>query len=151
MMQLAGVHHLDKPPAQVWAALFDTETLAAAIPGCEALEQIDENSFAATVKLKIGPVSARFKGTVEISDINAPYSCTLSGKGNGGIAGFATGSAQVLLASEDDMTVLTYSAEAAVGGKLAALGNRMLKTTADRLANEFFANFAKLVSGHAEA
>lgn len=145
-MELTGTHKLNLPPEVVWSALFEPDVLKGAIPGCEGLEQIGENSFAATVKLKIGPVSARFKGDVELSDMVPPRSCVLSGKGSGGIAGFAKGSAKVELVPQDGGTVLTYTAEAALGGKLASLGSRMIQSTANKLANEFFTSFSQTLN-----
>ncbi|TDE37957.1 CoxG family protein [Antarcticimicrobium sediminis] len=140
-MELNGSQTLAATPDQVWSALFDRAVLEQAIPGCESLEQTSDTSFSAVVKLKIGPVSARFKGDVELSDIAPGLSCTLSGKGSGGIAGFAKGAARVTLTPQGAQTVLDYTADVAVGGKLAALGNRLIKATAQKLTGEFFANF----------
>jgi uncharacterized protein len=140
-MELEGSQTLAATSDQVWSALFNGEVLAQAIPGCESLVQNSETSFSAVVKLKIGPVSARFKGDVEISDIVSHTSCTLSGKGSGGIAGFAKGAARVVLVPENGVTVLNYTADVSVGGKLAALGNRLIRSTAQKLTSEFFTNF----------
>lgn len=145
-MELTGSHSLTQPPETVWRALFDPEVLARAIPGCETLAQTSDDAFAATVKLKIGPVSARFKGEVELADKEPPFACTLSGKGSGGIAGFAKGAARVTLAPEGTGTVLSYTAEAALGGKLAALGSRLIQATAAKLADEFFTRFADVLN-----
>ena len=150
-MELTGTHELNQPPEVVWAALFDPATLRDAIPGCEVLDQTDDNAFAATVKLKIGPVSARFKGDVELSEMVPPHSCLLSGKGSGGIAGFAKGSARVELMPREGGTVLTYTADAALGGKLASLGSRLIQSTANKLANEFFTNFSQALNGETDA
>ncbi|SDU18270.1 CoxG family protein [Stappia sp. ES.058] len=149
-MELEGTQELNADPQTVWAALFDRDVLERAIPGCETLEQTSETEFAATVKLKVGPVSARFMGGVELSDIVPLVSCILSGKGSGGIAGFARGAARVALEQDGEMTRLTYTAEAAVGGKLASLGNRLIKSTAQKLAGEFFANFQKILAERTE-
>lgn len=146
-MELTGEHRLNQPPEVVWAALFDNATLAVAIPGCEQLEQTAENAFAATVKIKIGPVAARFKGDVELSEMVPPMSCLLSGKGSGGVAGFARGSAQVVLTAIEEGTLLTYTADAALGGKLASLGSRLIQSTANRLANDFFTTFSQVLNG----
>ncbi|WIY24736.1 CoxG family protein [Parasedimentitalea psychrophila] len=149
-MELLGSQNLAATPDQVWAALFDRDVLEQSIPGCESLEQTSDTSFVAVVKLKIGPVSARFKGEIELSDIDPGKSCTLSGKGSGGIAGFAKGAALVTLTPEGDYTVLDYTADVAVGGKLAALGNRLIKSTAKKLTDEFFANFTKALTAEEE-
>jgi carbon monoxide dehydrogenase subunit G len=142
-MELTGRHELTQPPEVVWAGLFDAATLAESIPGCEELDQTSDTTFAATVKLKIGPVSAKFKGDVELSEMVAPRSCVLSGRGSGGMAGFAKGSARVELAAENGGTILTYTADAALGGRLASLGSRLIQSTANKLANEFFTNFSQ--------
>lgn len=149
-MELEGRQPLAATPDQVWSALFDRDVLAQAIPGCESLEQTSDTSFKAVVKLKIGPVSARFKGEVELSDIEVGKSCILSGKGTGGIAGFAKGSAKVTLTPEGADTILDYTADVSVGGKLAALGNRLIKATATKLTGEFFANFDRALTGEEE-
>ncbi|MEH6834900.1 MULTISPECIES: CoxG family protein [Falsihalocynthiibacter] len=149
-MELQGTQPLSATPDQVWTALFDRDVLERAIPGCESLEQTSDTSFSAVVKLKIGPVSARFKGDVELSDIDPGKSCTLSGKGSGGIAGFAKGAARMTLTPEGDGTVLDYTADVAIGGKLAALGNRLIKATAQKLTSEFFANFTTALTGEAK-
>ena len=149
-MELEGRQTLAATPDEVWSALFDRAVLERAIPGCERLEQTSDTSFAAVVKLKIGPVSARFKGDVELSDIEPGQSCTLSGKGSGGIAGFAKGAARVRLAPQGEQTVLDYTADMAVGGKLAALGNRLIKSTAQKLTDKFFANLNGILAGDEE-
>ncbi|MBR9652265.1 CoxG family protein [Thalassovita aquimarina] len=150
-MELEGRQSLAATPEEVWSALFDRDVLEQAIPGCESLEQTSDTSFAAVVKLKIGPVSARFKGEVELSDIVVGRSCTLSGKGSGGIAGFAKGAAKVTLTPQGPETVLDYTADVAVGGKLAALGNRLIKSTAQKLTGEFFANFDRALAVEEDA
>ena len=126
---------------RVWAALFDVETLKACIPGCKELEQTSPTSFAAKVQLKVGPVSATFAGTVELQDIDAPNGCRIAGQGNGGIAGFAKGGSQVTLVEEGGETVLSYDAKAEIGGKLAALGGRLVQATSRKLADQFFSAF----------
>lgn len=145
-MELTGTQHLPLPPEAVWAALFDRDILARSIPGCEELVQVDDTHFTATVKLKIGPVSARFRGEVELGERLPPQSCLLSGKGTGGVAGFASGSARVTLEPEDGGTRLTYLADAAIGGKLASLGSRLIQSTANKLAGDFFTNFNRALT-----
>ena len=131
----------------VFAALNDTEVLKACIPGCEELEKTEDNGFRATAKMKVGPVSARFKGKVTLSDLDPPNGYRISGEGEGGVAGFAKGGATVALAEKDGGTLLSYNVEAQIGGKLAQLGQRLINGSAKKLADEFFANFAKAVQG----
>lgn len=150
-MELTGSRDLLAPPDLVWARLFNLETLAASIPGCETLTQDAPDRFTAAVRVRIGPVSARFQGTVTIADADPPDRCTISGSGNGGIAGFAKGSAEVTLTRIDAGTRLAFRADAQVGGKLAALGNRLIASSAQKLSDEFFDRFAAAVSGTASA
>jgi carbon monoxide dehydrogenase subunit G len=98
--------------------------------------------------VKIGPVSARFKGKVNLTDIDAPNSYRISGQGEGGIAGFAKGGANVrLVDAEVGATRLSYDVDAQVGGKIAQLGSRLIDSTARKLAEQFFANFAAALGG----
>ena len=138
------------PRDEVFAALNDPDILRQSIPGCESLEQTGDDQFAAVAKVKIGPVSARFKGDVTLSDIVAPESYRISGQGKGGPAGFAKGGATVTLTEEDggQATRLSYDVKADVGGKLAQVGNRLIEGSSKALAAEFFSNFEKLVTGN---
>jgi len=141
-MDMTGEYRIPAPRDKVWAALNDPETLKASLPGCEALERTADGDFAATVVAKVGPVRAKFKGQVTLSDLNPPESYRISGEGKGGAAGFAKGGAQVRLAEDGaEATVLTYTAQADVGGKLAQLGSRLIDATAKKMADEFFDNF----------
>jgi uncharacterized protein len=138
---------LAAPREVVWAKLNDPDVLKACIPGCEELEKTDDHGFRAVAKMKVGPVSARFKGKVTLSDLDPPNGYKISGEGEGGVAGFAKGGAAVALAEKDGGTLLSYNVEAQVGGKLAQLGQRLINGSAKKLADEFFANFAKAVQG----
>lgn len=131
---------------RVWAMLNDPEVLKVCIPGCETFELDGENTFQAVARVKIGPVNARFKGKVTLSDIDAPNSYKISGEGEGGIAGFAKGGATVRLEpAEDGGTRLIYDVEANVGGKIAQLGSRLINSVAKKNADTFFAKFAEAV------
>jgi uncharacterized protein len=147
-MTMRGEVQLGASREAVWAKLNDPEVLKACIPGCEELERTEDNSgFRAAAKMKVGPVSARFKGKVALSDLDPPNGYKISGEGEGGVAGFAKGGATVALAEKDGGTLLTYDVEAQIGGKLAQLGQRLVNGAAKKLADEFFANFAKAVEG----
>ena len=132
--------------SQVWAHLIDPEILKKCIPGCERLERKDDNSLSATAKMKIGPVSAKFNGSVTFSDIDPPNGYKITGEGEGGIAGFARGSAAVKLDEEEGGTLLTYVVEVQIGGKIAQLGQRLITGTARKLSEQFFADFANAVN-----
>jgi len=146
---MTGEFVLPADKATIWARLNDAETLKVSIPGCESLEKASDTEFAAVVKVKIGPVSARFKGRVTLNDIDAPNSYRIAGEGEGGVAGFAKGGAKIRLDAVEGGTKLGYEAEAQVGGKIAQLGARLIDSTAKKLTAEFFANFAKALGGAA--
>jgi uncharacterized protein len=144
-MTMTGEVQLSAPRQVVWEKLNDPAVLKACIPGCEELEKSADNQFQAVAKMKVGPVSARFKGRVMLSDLDPPNSYKISGEGEGGVAGFAKGGATVALADKDGGTLLTYNVEAQIGGKLAQLGQRLINGSAKKLADEFFAKFADAV------
>ena len=145
---MSGEVVLPADKATVWARLNDAETLKASIPGCESLEKLSDTELQAVAKVRIGPVSARFKGKVTLSDMDPPNSYRISGQGDGGVAGFAKGGANVRLADDaGGGTRLAYDVDAQVGGKIAQLGGRLIDSTAKKLADEFFANFAKALGG----
>jgi carbon monoxide dehydrogenase subunit G len=146
-MTMSGAYQLAAPREVVWAKLNDAEVLKACIPGCEELEKISDTEFRAVAKMKVGPVSARFKGRVTLSDLDPPNGYKIAGEGEGGVAGFAKGGATVALAEQDGGTALTYNVEAQIGGKLAQLGQRLINGSAKKLADEFFSNFADAVQG----
>ncbi len=151
-MDMTGEYRIAASREQVWEGLNDPETLQASIPGCESLEKTGENSFSAKVVAKVGPVKAKFNGDVTLSNINPPESYTISGEGKGGAAGFAKGGADVKLADDGEGgTILTYSAKADVGGKLAQLGSRLIDGTSKKMADEFFSNFREQVAPTTEA
>jgi hypothetical protein len=149
-MEIQGEYRIEAPREKVWKALNDPNVLRQAIPGCEELEQTSDDEFSAKVKAKVGPVNAKFGGKVQLSDINPPESYTISGEGSGGAAGFAKGSAKVRLADDGGATVLTYDANAQVGGKLAQIGSRLIQGTARKMADQFFGKFAEIVGAPVE-
>ncbi|MCR4268580.1 carbon monoxide dehydrogenase subunit G [Nitratireductor sp. ZSWI3] len=147
-MVIEGEERIEAPVQAVWQALNDPEVLKDCIPGCEELEKTSDTEFAATVALKIGPIKARFNGAVELTNLNPPHSYTISGEGKGGVAGFAKGGADVTLTEDGPgATILTYSAKADVGGKMAQLGSRLIQSTSKKLAGQFFSDFNTRVSG----
>lgn len=146
-MQLNGEIRIDASREQVYAALNDPEILKASIPGCEAIEQLSETELVATVVTRIGPIKAKFTGQVTLSDLNPPSSYTISGQGKGGTAGFAKGGAKVTLEEDGDGTIMRYTVEIDVGGKLAQLGGRLIEGTAKKLSDDFFTRFKQVVTG----
>ncbi|MBA4100157.1 MAG: carbon monoxide dehydrogenase [Rhodospirillum sp.] len=152
-MDLTGEYRIPAPRETVWAALNNPDVLKACIPGCEELNKTSDTEFVARVVAKIGPVKAGFGGKVTLSDIDPPNGYTISGEGQGGAAGFAKGGAKVRLEAVDGgaATVLHYSADAQIGGKLAQIGSRLVEGSAKKLADEFFAAFAAQAAAAAPA
>ena len=144
-MKLVGQVLIPASQKIVWDALNDKDVLAKCIPGCDQIEQLSPTELRATVKAKIGPVSASFKGQVTLSELNPPNSYRISGEGSGGAAGFAKGGASVSLAAEGDQCRLSYEVDASIGGKLAQIGQRLVDGAAKKMADEFFTAFAELV------
>jgi uncharacterized protein len=146
-MTMAGEVVLPAERPAVWAALNDPDVLKSCIPGCETLEKVSDTEFQATAKVSVGPVRASFKGKVLLSDIEPTLGYTITGEGQGGVAGFAKGGAKVRLAdAEEGGTRMTYDVEAQVGGKIAQLGGRLINGVAKKYADQFFGNFAKLLA-----
>jgi uncharacterized protein len=145
-MDFTGKYNIPAPIEVVWAALNDPEILKFCIPGCQELDKTSPTEFNATVTLKIGPVKANFRGQVTLSDMDPPRRCKLIGEGQGGVAGFAKGDAEVVLTPEGEGTVLTYSAKASVGGKLAQIGQRLVDGAAKQIADDFFGRFSQALT-----
>ncbi len=144
-MDMTGERRIPASRQIVWEALNNPEVLKASIPGCESLEKLDDDKLKATAAVKVGPISARFTGNVQLTDINPPNSYRISGEGQGGVAGFAKGGANVALADDGSDTLLSYQVNAQVGGKLAQLGGRLIDATAKQMADAFFDRFSKQV------
>ena len=145
-MTMTGEVLLPASREQVWAKLNDRDVLKACIPGCEQLDMTSPTEFQAVATVKVGPVKARWKGKVRLSDLDPPNSYRISGEGEGGVAGFAKGGAKVTLAEQDGGTRLSYDVEAQIGGKLAQLGQRLINSAAKKTADDFFEKFAAEVS-----
>ena len=145
-MDMTGERRIPAPRQEVWERLNDPETLKACIPGCESVDKLSDTEFTAKVRAKVGPVSANFAGKVTLGDLDPPNGYTISGEGQGGVAGFAKGSANVSLDEEGGETVLRYGAQGQVGGKLAQIGSRLIDGTARKMADDFFARFVNAMS-----
>ena len=148
-MEMTGEYRIPASREKVWEALNDPEVLKRCIPGCEELIKESDTELSAKVTTRVGPVSAKFTGKVTLSDINPPASYKISGEGQGGVAGFARGGAEVSLEEDGGETVLRYTATAQVGGKLAQIGSRLIDSTAKKMANDFFGTFAEEVGSAA--
>ena len=149
-MELKGETRIEATRQTVWDALCDPAILARCIDGVERLDAVGENRFEGALNAKVGPVKARFAGEVELTEMDPPNRYVLVGEGKGGVAGFAKGSAEVVLSDADgNATLLSYVAKAQVGGKLAQLGTRLIEGTAKGYATSFFERFKQEVEGPA--
>ncbi|MBD25616.1 MAG: carbon monoxide dehydrogenase [Candidatus Marinimicrobia bacterium] len=145
-MDMKGECVIPAPRKMVWAALNNVEILKTSIPGCQSIQRLSDTEIEAVVMAKVGPVKATFKGLVILSELDPPNGYTIRGEGKGGAAGFAKGGAKVKLVDDSGGTLLSYDVEAAVGGKLAQIGGRLITSTAKKLADEFFAKFSEIAA-----
>jgi carbon monoxide dehydrogenase subunit G len=150
-MEMTGEVRLPAPRETVWRALNDAEILKQSIPGCEEIVKLSDTEMTARVSAKVGPVSAKFTGKVLLSELDPPNGYTISGEGQGGVAGFAKGGAQVSLKDDGGGTMLSYKVQAQIGGKLAQIGSRLIDATARKMADEFFTRFVAAVGSGAPA
>ena len=148
-MEMTGEFRIPAPRQRVWEGLNDPEILKSSIPGCQTIEKVSDTEFMAKVLAQVGPVKANFAGKVKLSDLDPPQSYTIAGEGSGGVAGFAKGSAKVNLNEDSGATVLHYTVQAHVGGKLAQIGSRLIDSVARRMAENFFTRFVAAVAPEA--
>lgn len=144
-MRLTGEQHIAARREEVWRALNDPDVLRQCIPGCTSLEQESHDRFKATVEIKVGPIGVRMNGAVTLSELDPPNSYRITGEGQGGTAGIARGCADVSLSDDNGGTLLKYSVDAQVGGRLAQLGGRVIDATAKQLAGKFFTQFSRML------
>lgn len=149
-MEIVGEQLIPRPQGVTWSSIIDPEVLKVCIPGCESMDKSGDNEYEMVMGAKVGPVSARFKSKITLADVDAPNSYTLIFEGQGGVAGFAKGQANVRLSPEGDSTRLQYTAKAMIGGKLAQVGSRLVDGVAKKLAENFFTKFNEHVSGTGE-
>src|SRR5215831_9988830 len=145
-MEMSAEQLIPASQQQTWDALNDPAMLKQCVPGCESIDPIGEHQFQVLMVARVGPVSAKFKGKLTLSDIVPPQSYSISFEGQGGAAGFAKGGAKVNLLSENNQTKLMYDVKANVGGKLAQIGSRLVDAAAKKVADDFFKNFNEKVA-----
>jgi carbon monoxide dehydrogenase subunit G len=145
-MEMKGEQLIPAPQQSVWNALNDPQILKACVPGCDSITPSGDNEYQVLMVARVGPVSAKFKGKLTLSDIKPPSSYAIAFEGQGGAAGFAKGGAQVRLSTEGLTTKLAYDVKASVGGKLAQIGSRLIDAAAKKVADDFFRNFNEMVS-----
>jgi uncharacterized protein len=141
-MKLEGEELIPAPREVVWKALNDPAVLKQCIPGCKSISKLSDTDMEATVTVTLGPLKVNFSGKVKLSDLDPPNSYRISGSGNGGFAGSATGGADVRLESVPEGTRLTYDVNSQVTGKLASMGARLIEPVSRKLAGQFFEKFA---------
>jgi uncharacterized protein len=144
-MKMQGERLIQAPQQDVWKALNDPVVFRQCIPGCEEMQKVSDNDFSAKVRAKVGPVSLTMTGDVHLSDLNPPVSYRITGQGKGGAAGFARGGADIRLEDKGGATLIAYDVDAQVGGKLAQIGNRLIDSTARKMADDFFSRFVAIV------
>jgi carbon monoxide dehydrogenase subunit G len=144
-MEMSGEQLVPASQRIVWDALNDPAMLKASVPGCESIERSGDNEYQVLMVARVGPVSAKFKGKLTLSDVKPPDSYSIAFEGQGGPAGFAKGGAHVRLAPQGDKTKLSYDVKASVGGKLAQIGSRLVDAAAKKVADDFFRNFNQQV------
>jgi carbon monoxide dehydrogenase subunit G len=145
-MEMTGEQLIPATQAHTWEALNDTEMLRACVPGCESITATGPDEYAVLMTARVGPVSAKFKGKMKLSDIRPPESYNITFEGQGGVAGFAKGSSAVQLASVAGGTMLSYQVKANVGGKLAQIGSRLVDAAAQKVSGDFFNAFNEKVA-----
>lgn len=145
-MEMSGEQLIPASQQHTWNALNDPEVLKACVPGCESIDRLTENQYQVLMVARVGPVSAKFKGKLTLSDIKPPDSYSIAFEGQGGPAGFAKGGAHVTLSPQENHTRLAYDVKASVGGKLAQIGSRLVDAAAKKIADEFFKNFNQKMS-----
>ncbi len=145
-MEMNGEQRVPAPRNKVWAMLNDPEILRQSIPGAETVEKVSDTEFTASVTAKVGPVKAKVKGNITLSDMDPPNGYTIAGQGPGGAAGFGKGEARITLRDDGDETVLAYAVNASVGGKLAQIGSRLVDSAAKKMADDFFGRFNEIVA-----
>lgn len=151
-MEMSGEQLIPAPQQQTWEALNDPEFLKACVPGCESITRVNDNEYQVLMTARVGPVSAKFRGRMSLSDLKPPQSYSLAFEGQGGAAGFAKGAAQVKLSSKNENeTLLAYDVKANVGGKLAQIGSRLIDAAARKVADEFFNNFRQKMTAAEDA
>ncbi|MEH2595133.1 carbon monoxide dehydrogenase subunit G [Bradyrhizobium sp. AZCC 1577] len=150
-MDMRGQQHIPASREVVWIALNDPEILRVCIPGCQELTKSSDTEMTAVAVIKVGPVTARFQGAVTLSDLDPSNGYKISGEGQGGVAGFAKGTAIVRLEADGNGTLLHYEVDVQIGGKLSQLGGRLIDATAKKMSGLFFQKFAQEIQDRQHA
>ncbi|MCL4562810.1 MAG: carbon monoxide dehydrogenase subunit G [Chloroflexi bacterium] len=145
-MKLEGEYLFNGPREEVWNIVRDPDVLATCIPGTQTLKQVNENEYEGAIGVRIGPVNAAFTGKLTVSDEIPPESCTLTAEGKGA-AGFARGVGHVVLEEQgSDKTLLKYTGELIIGGKLMSVGQRLIDSVGKSMINKGFETLDKTLA-----
>jgi carbon monoxide dehydrogenase subunit G len=149
-MHIEGSYEFEAEQQLVWDTVQDTDVLASIIPGSQGLDQIEPNKFYTLINVKVGPVNGKFEATIELVDVNEPhdYKLLIEGKGT---AGHVTGEGLIRLEHTDGMTTLFYAGDAKVGGKIAAVGQRLLDVASKQIAKQSLKKLAKQIQEKIES
>jgi len=150
-MEILGSQIIPASQQAVWDALNSPDVLKKCLPGCESVERVSPDLFKVMITAAIGPLKAKFNGTLQVTEANPPASCVLVFEGQGGAVGFGKGTSSVTLKQLENGTELTYSAQAHVGGKLAQIGSRLIDSVAKKMSDDFFKAFNNELGGNAAA
>ncbi|MDE0001736.1 MAG: carbon monoxide dehydrogenase subunit G [Rhodospirillaceae bacterium] len=142
---MRGEYQIAAGREAVWAALNDPSILQACLEGCESFDKISDTDFKAKMTTKVGPIRTKFACTIQLSDLDPPNAYTLSGKGDGGASGFAKGTVKVSLTESDGATVLGYTVDASLRGKIGQMGARVVDNVARSMADKFFGKLSARV------
>ncbi len=145
-MEMTGEYRIAAPRGVVWAALNDSDVLKRCLRGCERLERLGDSRMVGKVTAKVGPVKVAMDIEMRLSEIDPPNGYRIDGEGKAGPVGFVKGGARVRLADEDGNTVMNYTVDAALGGKLAQMGSRVIDAAAKKMADDFFSKISDEVS-----
>jgi len=145
-MEILGSQVIPADKQTVWNALNNPAVLKNCLPGCESVELTAPDQFKVAITTAIGPLKAKFKGTLQVTEANPPESCILVFEGQGGAVGFGKGSSKVTLTTVENGTELSYNAQAHVGGKLAQIGSRLIDSVAKKMSDDFFKAFNRELS-----
>jgi carbon monoxide dehydrogenase subunit G len=148
-MEMHGEYTISADRGTVWDALNEPTVLKDCLEGCESFDKKSESDFEAIVTTKVGPIKMTFSFVIKMSDIDPPNSYTLSGEGSGGASGYAKGSVKVVLTESNDITVLSYTVDASLRGKIGQMGSRVVDSVASRMADKFFKNLTSIVNERA--
>jgi carbon monoxide dehydrogenase subunit G len=140
-MELTGQQRIEAPIDRTWIALNDPGVLKACIAGCETIDRVSDTDYTIGMAVRIGPVNAKFKGKLKLENLTPPSAYSIAFEGQGGVAGFGKGKADVKLTPDGGATILDYTAHAQVGGKIAQVGSRLVDSAARKMAEDFFAAF----------